>query len=306
MGISTVGNIGKITIVIVIALALLLSYLAINFSIPTQTQNNRLAVMTSFYPLWFFASEIGGDRAEVNMLIPDNAEPHSWEPTPSDIIEVGTSDVFIFNGGGFEPWVEDFLPLLEENVTIVDTSKNIVEISSEFGIEDPHFWLDPLNAKIQVDNILAGFKEEDSANASYYEANANSLKSRLNGLHNEFLSGLSNRTKNAIITTHEGFGYLANRYGFEAYAAVGISAEEMPSAQDLLNLAQKVEEFGLGYVFSEPTYSDAIIETIADETGAEILVLDGVHGRSGIHANMDYFEIMYENLENLRIGLEVQ
>ena len=119
------------------------------------------------------------------------------------------------------------------------------------------------------------------------------------------MDGLAGRTKDAIITTHEGFNYLAERYGFEAHSATGISADSQPSAQDLAGLVDMVNTLGLHYVYSEPIYSDAVMGTVAAETGTTVLVLDGVHGRSGIHANMDYFQIMYANLEALRMGLEV-
>jgi len=170
---------------------------------------------------------------------------------------------------------------------------------------DPHFWLDPLSAEVQVDNILAGFLEADPANAAYYQANADLLKSRLDQLNVAFLDGLQNRTKNDIITTHEGFDYMANRYGFQAHAALGIGGDQQPSPADLAALADLVRNLDLHYVFSEPIFSDAVVLTIASETGAQVLVLDGVHGRTGVHAGMDYFQIMYENLKNLRIGLEV-
>ncbi len=415
------------------------------------SDNGKTQVVASFYPLYFFSKEIAGDKAEVSMLIPDNAEPHAWEPKPSDILKVDRSDVFVYNGAGFEPWVGSMLKSSQnKDLVIVDTSvgmdlqltaeldesytnatsvlsngpyvsmnattdvqnapfldfsscanvtlakveggngglvrifvdeshaehahfiflsQNVsVKLSSENctsldpdlefgamhsypaikraltcklpegnctfsfgptsvgslqlavlcaneggggeehheGINDPHFWLDPLSAQVQVENILNGLKKADPSNAQYYESNAFILKNRLTGLHNSYVDGLKGRQKNDIVTTHEGFNYMAKRYGFNAHAAVGISADEQPSAQDLAKLSDLVRSHGLKYVFSEPVYSDAVINTIADETGAQVLVLDGAHGRTGAHAKMDYFEIMNANLESLKIGLEVK
>lgn len=272
----------------------------------TSASNERLNVVASFYPIWFFASEIGGDKADVRMLIPDNVEPHSWQPTPSDLIKVSATDLFILNGGGLEPWADEFVSQISNpSVVIVDTSLNITPIIIDGKYEDPHFWLDPINAKMQVRNILDGYRLSDPSNVSYYLENALNLEKRLDKLHLEYITGLGNRTKNAIVTTHEGFGYLAHRYGIEHYSALGISADEMPSTQDLTTLTKIIRELDLHYVFAEPIYSDAIIDTIARETGAQVLILDGLHGRTGVHANMEYFEIMYENLKNLKIGLEV-
>jgi zinc transport system substrate-binding protein len=268
----------------------------------------QIEVITSFYPLHFLSSQIGGDKVVVFQLIPDNAEPHSWEPKPSDLIRTDRASIFVYNGAGFEPWAGDFLAsLTNKELVIVDTSYNLTMLSNpeEANGKDPHFWLDPLSAKVQVQNILDGFKKADPSNAAYYQANADLLDARLDRLNLDFQVGLENRTKNDFITTHEGFNYLADRYGLVAHAAVGVSADQQPSPQDMVRLAQLVRQLGLNYVFSEPVFSDAVIRTIATETDAQVLVLDGIHGREGIHTGMDYFQMMYENLRNLRIGLEV-
>jgi zinc transport system substrate-binding protein len=162
-----------------------------------------------------------------------------------------------------------------------------------------------LNAKIQVDSIADAFAQADPGNATSYHENAATLKERLDELDDAFRTGLENRTKNDIVNTHEGFNYLAKRYGFNSHAAIGISGDEQPSAQDLIRLTDLINELDINYVFGEPTYSDAIIEQISTQTGAELLVLDGIHGQSGVNAEKDYFEIMYANLESLKIGLEV-
>lgn len=289
---------------------------ALSFSLVEAPTHNgeRLQVVASFYPLFFFSAEIGGVLADVRCLMPDNAEPHSWEPRPSDLMRTDRADVFVYNGGGFEPWAESFIGALSnKDIHLVDTSLGIETLHHDEGSDgghehegaDPHFWLDPIIAKNQVDNILSGFIAADPDHASGYQNNAQALKVRLDDLNAAYESGLANRTKNDLVTTHEGFDYLAARYGLSAHASVGISADQQPSAQDLARLTKLVGDLDLHYVFSEPVYSDAVIETLARETGAQVLVLDGVHGRSGLHAKMDYFEIMTDNLRNLRIGLEV-
>jgi len=450
-----IGSRTRVILAVAVVAVIVVAGAAVLLSNVKSPSSEKLQVVTSFYPLYYFSSEVGGDLVEVTMLIPDNSEPHSWEPTASDMVKVAEADVLVYNGQGFEPWISSLLSSIDASkVMLVDTSKNIstqlsdevkevydaavevlgagitatvtasttvgsaptvdasgytsvnfvptsdghggyVKVTSaeggdlrffvtnptgltisytngteieyemdnglvssypmfngskfveleggveyvlnfssststgtglitvasgeeheeegaeeeehehEHGLNDPHFWLDPVNAKVQVKNILDAFVEADPANATEYQANAADLTERLDELNQAYIDGLAGRTKNAIVTTHEGFNYLASRYGFEAYAAVGISADEQPSAQDLADLADTIEALGLNYVFSEPIYSDAVMQTIADETGAEVLVLDGVHGRMGVHANMDYFEIMYANLEALKVGLEV-
>lgn len=279
-----------------------------------EEDDGKVQVVATFYPLWFFASEIGGERAEVSCLIPNNVEPHSWSPRPSDLVRTDRADIFIFNGAGFEPWAEDFQAQLKAGVQVVDTSQGVSLLAHEEeeehedheqGLQDPHFWIDPLSAKVQVENILQAFIEADPGNSTYYQANADHLQQRLAALHSAFEEGLANRTRNDIITTHEGFNYLAHRYNFTAHAAIGISGDEQPSVQDLTRLADLIENLDLNYVFGEPVFADQVVEQIARITGAEVLVLDGAHSRSGVNADKDYFGIMYANLEALRIGLEV-
>ncbi len=287
----------------VLLIVILLATVGVSlYSMKTPPSPHTFTVVTTFYPLYFFTRQITGDNTTVTMLIPDNVEPHTWEPTVSDIITVSSAQVFVYNGAGFEPWVANVLSSVQNpHLIVVDTSRNM----STQPATDPHFWLDPLRAEQQVDNILAGLIQADSSRAATYTQNADQLKTRLDTLNDEYQRGLQNRTKNDIITTHEGFDYLAARYGFHAHAAIGISADAQPSTQDLARLAQLVTSLNLHYVFVEPIFSDVYMDTIAQETGAKILVLDGIHGRTGIHATMDYFQIMEENLRNLKIGLEV-
>jgi zinc transport system substrate-binding protein len=266
------------------------------------SNSGKLEVVASFYPLYYFTDQIGKDRIDLLMLIPDNAEPHSWEPKASDIFKVHNADVFIYNGGGFEPWLASFLPNLKSGAATVDTSAGV----NQTGMEDPHFWMDPVDAQIQVENIAAALASKDPSNATFYASNAAALDARMDQLNQDYIDGLQNRTKNDFITTHEGFNYLAKRYGLVDHGAVGISADSQPSARDLANLMQDVQTMGLHYVFAEPIYNDAVIQTIASETHCEVLILDALHGRSGVHAQMDYFQIMYANLAALQIGLEVR
>ena len=306
----------KIFVGILVAAFLLISFGVALYSANLPGPPKALTVVTTFYPLYYFAKAITDDNATVTMLIPDNVEPHTWEPTISDIIAVSNARVFVYNGAGFEPWVANVLSSIQnKDLIVVDTSTNMsMELpnvsgatfqQTQHGGADPHFWLDPLRAKIQVDNIAKGLRQADPSHAATYSVNADLLKTRLDVLNQQYHMGLRNRTKNDIITAHEGFDYLANRYGFVAHAAIGISADAQPSTQDIARLVQLVKDLDLHYVFVEPIFSDIYMDTIAQETSTHILVLDGIHGRTGIHASLDYFQIMEENLRNLKIGLEV-
>ncbi len=276
----------------------------------------QMEVVATFYPIYCFCSEVGGDRVHVDTLIPFNSEPHSWEPAPADILRVDSCRVFVYNGAGMEPWVGKFLGAAQHRdaIRVVDTSKGIDvkkgDTDSPGGL-NPHFWVDPVLAKQQVENIRAGLAAADPAGASYYEQRADDLKARLDALDGEFRTGLENRTKNVIVTTHEGFDYMAERYNFTAYSVLGISPDQEPSAEKMGEIVRDVESYDLTVIYGEPVYSDrymqAIASSVKEQTGRsiQVLVLDGIHGRSGTHAGLDYFQIQRENIKALQFGLGV-
>jgi zinc transport system substrate-binding protein len=298
----------------ILAAALLLALGAgVALSPAPGADDGRLRVVATFYPLYYVSGQIGGDRARVEALIPFNSEPHAWEPRPADIVNADKAGVFVYNGAGLEPWVEKLLGTLQNRgrMQVVEAVRGI-ELGTEEGHGlNPHVWIDPVLAKAQVDNILQGFVRADPADAAYYSANADALKARLDALDAEYRQGLANRTRDTIVTTHEGFDYLAARYDFTAEAVLGLSPDQQPSASKIAEIVDVVVDHDLPVVFGEPVYSDRYMQTIANEVKRQsgrdvrVLVLDGIHGKAGPHADMDYFLIQRENLRNLRIGLGV-
>lgn len=278
---------------------------------PARADDGRMRVVATFYPLYYFSGQIGGDRVHVEALIPFNSEPHAWEPRPADIVNVDKSRVFVYNGADLEPWAGKLLGALRNRngMQVVEATAGL-PLGREAGHGlNPHVWIDPVLAKMQVDNILAGFVHADPSSAAYYTGNAENLKTRLDALDSEYREGLANRTRDTIVTTHEGFDYLAARYNFTAEAVLGLSPNQQPSAGKIADIVKVVEAHDLPAVFGEPVYSDRYMQTIANEvrrqSGREVqvLVLDGIHGKAGPHADLDYFQIQRENLRNLASGL---
>ena len=114
-------------IAVAVVLVLLASSIAALSLIQVGSKNDdgKIKVVATFYPLYYFTSQIAGDSASMEMLIPDNVEPHSWGPSASDMISVSNADMFVYNGAGFEPWAGDFIDALPSGTVIVDTSKNV-------------------------------------------------------------------------------------------------------------------------------------------------------------------------------------
>lgn len=263
-----------------------------------KSDSSKLTVTASYYPLYDFAKNVGGDKVQVTSLTPAGAEPHDYEPSAKALAEARRSDVFVYNGGVFEPWADTF---------VRDYRQEAVKARSGIAIAagDPHFWLDPVLAQKIVGNIRDGLSRADPANKQYYAKNADSYIAKLVRLDEDFRSGLGRCDQDTIITSHDAFSYVSQRYGFSVESIAGLSPEEEPSAARLAELSDLMNEKGIGYVFFESLVSPALADTIAQETGAQTLVLDPIEGLNNEDQKQgkDYVSVQQENLANLRTAL---
>jgi zinc transport system substrate-binding protein len=283
----------------------------------------KLTVVTTLFPLYDFARAVGGDRADVTLLLPPGIEPHTFEPKPADVMTVNRADVFVFTNEYMEPWAKKFLSgLPAHDITIVDTSKGVTLLKAGPGVEgeegehgeghhhggmDPHIWLDFANARIMVDNILSAMVVKDPANRDYYTARGAAYKADLKKLDDEYRAGLAGCGKRILLHGgHYAFGYLAKRYGLQYQSASAVNADAEPTPSKLAELVKLMRAAGLKYVYSEELLSTRSAETIAKETGATVLMLHGAHNisKDDLDKGVTFVALMKKNLENLRIGLE--
>lgn len=274
-----------------------------------NSQDNKLQVSASFYPTYYFASQIGGDKVTVRNITPAGAEPHDYDLTTGDIAKIEDGRMLILNGS-FEPWGDKIMGNLKgTNVKVVVVGEGLLTGElAENGetIKDPHVWLDPQLAKKETEKITEGFVAVDRANASYYETNQKELLSKLDQIDHDFKKGLESCKKRDIVTSHAAFAYLAQRYGLIQVAISGLSPDEEPSAQQLAFTANFARENDVKYIFFESLLSPKLSDTIASEVGAKTLVLDTLEGLSDddISSGKNYFSVMQDNLSNLKFALE--
>lgn len=274
-----------------------------------------MAVVTTLFPLYDFAKNIGQDKVAVSLLLPPGVEAHSFEPKPSDIARISEADVFVFTGKFMEPWAEDMIKgSVGKTVTVVDSSIGTRMIPTVFhdkdepeGALDPHIWLDFDNAKTMVDNLTHALSGKDPVNGNFYKQKAAEYKNGITALDSEYKATLST-CKNKVIVHggHYAFGYLANRYGLQYQAAQGISPDAEPTAHDLVKLVRQIKKERLKYVFYEELTSSKIAETISAETETRMLLLNAAHNLSkkDYENKVTFFSIMKNNLKNLKIGFE--
>lgn len=296
--------------------AVLLLMLALVLALPSAVTGGapaaagKIAVVASFYPMYEFARQVGGDRITLRNLTPPGAEPHDYELTPGDVLAVNQAQVLIYNGAGLEPWVKKLLSQIPPRVVKVNATEGMrlstVTSGEDRGLIDPHVWLDPVLAQQQVDTILTGLVRADPDGKNVYEANATKFKQRLAALHDRILKTLGPCRKKVFVANHAAFGYFAARYGLTQIAISGLAPEAEPSAAKIREILRLVRQHGLRIIYYETLASPRVAAVIAREVGARILVLNPLEGLTDedLKRGRDYLSVTDENLRNLVQGLD--
>lgn len=260
-----------------------------------KDNSGKLQIYTSIYPIYDFTKKIGGEKISVYNMTKAGAEPHDFEITSKDMANLSKADLFIYNGGGMEHWVDTIKEALKD-IKYVNTSSNINENNL-----DPHFWLSPINAKIQMENIKNGLIEIDSKNKNYYESNYNLYANRLTELDKKIKTSLSDIKNRNLVLTHPAFGHFCKEYSLNQIAIVRDEADPKAMAE----IITFIKSNNVRAIFYEEFSSSKLVDSIAKETGIKILTLNPIESLSeeNIDSGEDYFSIMEKNLISLSDGL---
>lgn len=303
----------KLSIIAIIVLIPLASFSvwATDSGLQTNQKDNskKINAIASFYPLYDFAKQVGQDKVDVQLLVPTGVEPHDWEPTIQDVQQMQKSNLIIINGIGFENWVHS-LKELNYSGTIVDTSIGIIIRDSEIIDEhekdehdhesgDPHIWLNPVLAKIQVQNIADSFSQQDPQNQQFYQTNAKSYIKKLDNLDNKIRKELSTCNRD-FIAFHDAFSYFADEYELHQHTIISSNDPHAePTAKTLENVINTARELQIQIIFTEESVDTRVSNVIANEISGKILVLSPIE--TGIDGN--YISRMTQNLDNLKEAL---
>jgi zinc transport system substrate-binding protein len=270
-----------------------------------NTTQSRLKVLGTFFPVYDFARNVGGDRVDVSILVPETVDVHQFEPNPSTVQEVAAANVLIFSGAGLEPWVPQLISAVgNPNLVVVDSSAGIplLPVPSRFQKDnrsiDPHIWLDPLLAKIQVTNILRGLVQADPADEAYFTAKAQAYEARLDFLNAEIVNATANVKTRYFVTFHEAFGYFARQYGLTQIPIAG-PFEEDPTPNEIQSVVTAINQNHLCYVGYESLENPALSQSIASQTRATLVLMDPIEGltQADQNAGKTYLIKMQENLQ---------
>ena len=272
-----------------------------------KNESEKIFTVTSFYPLFDFTKNVGGDKVDVSLLVPMGVEPHDWEPSIQDLQKIQHADLVIINGVGFENWIHD-IDSVNSDAKIVDTSLGISILQSydeehDTGEElygDPHIWLNPVMAQKQVENIANSLSKIDPQNEKYYRQNAESYIKKLQNLNSKIETELSSCKKD-FISFHNAFSYFANQYGLTQHNIIQSNEPHVePTSKSLENIVNLARNLDSNIIFSEEAVDQRTSQVIADEIGGKVLTLSPIEiGDS----NSDYIKKMEENLVHLKEAL---
>ncbi len=253
---------------------------------PKQDRANapfhKLRVVTSIVPLTFFVERIGGDRVEVSAMVPPGGNPHSYEPTPGQMMALADASLFVKAGSGVEfelEWMERFVQLYPSlEVCNASQGGNLMMMDSSGGHDhhsesahagggriDPHFWLSPLNGILIASNIEHSLAALDPSGAPVYHRHFLQLKAELLDLSSAIrssLAGIGNRT---FMVFHPAWGYYAAEYGLQQIAAEAEGKELTPKS--MMNVIRQARVRGIRVVFVSPQFSRVQANSIAREIG---------------------------------------
>jgi zinc transport system substrate-binding protein len=267
--------------------------------------------VASLFPLYEFALEVGGDRVEVSLLLPPGVEPHAWEPKASDLVAISKSDLFLCVSENLEPWITDVVRGVGHDGLRVLAAAEGLEGQNDRGGEarDPHVWLDLSYDQGIVTRIAQALSSIDPENGDDYRGNAVAYNERLRALDRRYREALSAcRHHTLVLGGHSAFSYLARRYGLEEIPLYGVSADAQPTPRRLAEVVEIARDLNVQYIFFETLVSPKLARVVAEEIGAQTLVLNpGANmSKKQFDRGMTFLSILEENLENLKKGLECE
>lgn len=273
--------------------------------------DGALHVEAAFYPLEWVAEQVGGDLVSVSGLTEPGSEPHDLELTPTRVAALADADVVVYLSG-FQPAVDAAVADVDArafdvaDVARLDLTYTPIEEGEkrqdESGSKDPHFWLDPTRLADVAEAMAATFSERDPRHASTYEKNARAVVADLTALDGEFRAGLADCGNRDLVTSHNAFGYLAQRYDLVQVGISGLTPGAEPTAGRLAEVTAFVEDNKVRTIYFETLVSPDVARTVADEAGADTAVLDPIEGLTDGSRGDDYLEVMRSNLKSLQTG----
>lgn len=264
--------------------------------------DGALDVTAAAYPYEFLVERIGGDDVRLTALTQPGVEPHDLELTPRQVGALTSTDLVVLSSG-FQPAVDDAVE--QQAADRVLDVNDVVELRSaghedEHGALDPHLWLDPERFAAVGQALAERLGELRPDRADQFAERADALEADLTALDDALRTGLSGCARDQVVTAHEAFGYLTERYGLEQVGISGLSPDAEPSPRRVAEVAELARAEGVTTIFFEELVSPRTAESLAREVGASTAVLNPLESAPD---DGDYLTAMRANLAALRTAL---
>ncbi len=274
----------------------------------TKNPSGRL-IVTSVYPLYIFTLNIAGnipDVQVVNLVNPSAGEVHDMQLTPEQMELLEKASVFIMQGAGLESYIGKVTADLKRSkprLKIILAGDGIPLITDPVsGEPNPHLWVSPAEAVLEVKNIAEGLSAADAAHSNLYLSNAVNYVKKLEILRKKMQAAIKKSKYRDIITFHDAFPYFARDFSLRIAASIERVPGTEPSASDLAEAVRLIRNKNIKALFAEPQYPPKAGEIIAHETGLKLYYLDP--GETGPMRETAYEEIMESNLNVLKEALK--
>lgn len=281
-----------------------------------KTDDNRLKIVTTIFPQYDFASHITGDKANITMLLTPGSESHTYEPSPSDIAKIQQADLFIYNGGESEVWVDEILKSTGNDkintMRLMDYIEPLEEIHNDNANDheheyDEHIFTSLKNADLLLNAISEEICDLDKSNSSIYKENTEKYSKQITELDKSFEDMInSSKRKTVVFGDRFPFRYFAEDYDLLYHAAFfGCSSETEASSAAVSQLITYVKENDIPIIFYIEFSSQKTADKIAEASGSNTALLHSCHNisKEDIKNKTSYIDIMQNNFENLSEAL---
>ncbi|MFX3656596.1 metal ABC transporter solute-binding protein, Zn/Mn family [Streptococcus suis] len=282
----------------------------------TASEDGKLNIVTTFYPVYEFTKQVAGDEANVDLLVKAGTEVHGYEPSAKDIARIQEADAFIYENENMETWVHDVEKSLDTTkVNVISATEGMLLLpggeeeheghdhsgEGHSHAYDPHVWLSPERAITLVENIRDSLVAKYPEKKDAFETNAAAYIEKLDALDAKYSETLSAAKQKYFVTQHTAFAYLALDYGLKQVSITGVAADEDPTPSRLAELTEYINKYGIKYIYFEENASKSVAETLAKETGVQLDVLNPLESLTDedMKNGKDYISVMEDNLTAL-------
>lgn len=280
-----------------------------------ERSTGKISVVTTIFPYYDFARSVSKGTCDVDMLLKPGSDVHSFEPTPSDILKIRNADLFIYNGGESDEWVDSILESLGDTdkpvvMKMTDYVKPLTEMDADHHAEDEedeHIWTSLDNAKTLVSKISDEVSKLDSKNKSIYYRNGLDYIEKISKVQSEIENTVnSSESKKIVVGDRFPLLYFATEFSLDWECAFpGCSTETEPSLDRLSKLTDTIEKDKIKTILKLEMSENKVADTLADETNTKVRTFYSAESvsKEEFANNVTYVDLMERNNNALKEAL---